>query len=233
MCSAVRRRMLVKGITSSLRSPPSEIYGGGTASCGPSAVRRRHGEPRARAGGRCGTFAAGSGTRHRSAVGGSRRNSQPVPTEASTRRHAMADSTSLRVIRPPSPVPRTAAGSRSCSLSSLRTTGESTSPSPAGEAGRPVGPPVVLVPVTDRSVWSDRGQFGGLSRRLGGRRETPAVRPRPTVRAGADGAASGGARRPTVQPAPTVSQGLRCSRSRPYGGAGELRLRRPAVAEHP
>src|SRR5664279_2843676 len=125
MCSAVRRRMLVKGTTSSLTGVP-----------GPSAsspARSTQGSVRAGAGAppldgeppRPTMLGTGDGPLEAA-------DSDGPPS-------AIRVSTSPRVIRPPRPVPVTADGSMPCSLSSLRTTGDSTSPAPVADAPSAVG----------------------------------------------------------------------------------------------
>ncbi len=99
MCSAVRRRMLVNGTISSRPSLRGAAAAGPAGSNGGAATVGASGT-------RCGTASAPPG---------------PVAPPA-----RMTDSTSSRVIRPPTPVPTTAAGSMPCSSRSLRTTGEST-----------------------------------------------------------------------------------------------------------
>ena len=101
MCSAVRRRMLVKGTTSS-------------RGAGADPVGRGHGR-RGRRGGGAADGACGAG-----------RWPAMLGTVAGGVAPSMTASTSARVMRPSSPVPRMVAGSRSCSARSLRTTGEST-----------------------------------------------------------------------------------------------------------
>src|SRR5664280_3219510 len=99
MCSAVRRRMLVKGTTSSLTGVPV---------------------PCAWSPSRSAMLGTGEGF-----IGAAGPDGPPA---------VISDSTSPRVIRPPRPVPVTADGSMPCSLSSLRTTGDSTSPAPVADA---------------------------------------------------------------------------------------------------
>src|SRR5664280_2646863 len=104
MCSAVRRRMLVKGTTSSLTGVPV---------------------PCAWSPSRSAMLGTGEGF-----IGAAGPDGPPA---------VISDSTSPRVIRPPRPVPVTADGSMPCSLSSLRTTGDSTSPAPVVDAPSAVG----------------------------------------------------------------------------------------------
>ena len=106
MCSAVRRRMLSNGTIS---SPDARATG--------ARPTRRGGRRRGGAGG-----GAGAG-------GAARRGAAPG------RGRAAASSTSLRVMRPPSPVPRICAGSRPCSAIMRRTSGDVTAPAAVRRRG--------------------------------------------------------------------------------------------------
>ena len=105
MCSAVRRRMLVKGMTSSRPGPPVEAVG----------VAGAVGTATVAVGAAAGASKAGTGAGVRTGGAAPR---------------AITASTSSRVIRPPRPVPVTDDGSMPCSFRSFRTTGDRTSPVP-------------------------------------------------------------------------------------------------------
>ena len=135
MCSAVRRRMLSNGTTSS----PA-----------PRATRCRRGAVPARR--------AGAG-------GGGRRRARARRRGRRTARAAAASSTSLRVMRPPSPVPRICAGSRPCSAIMRRTSGDVTSHRRRRSTARPRAPAPARARAAGAGGRSGRGCRGGRRRR--------------------------------------------------------------------
>src|ERR1700722_14858508 len=103
MCSAVRRRMLVKGLISSVPAVGGAVAAGAGAGAGGDAV---------------GTAGATGAT----AVAGAA--ATPDAGAPPARRLSMKLSTSDLVTRPPRPVPTTSAGAMALSSSRRRTTGD-------------------------------------------------------------------------------------------------------------
>src|SRR5438034_6008768 len=143
MCSAVRRRMLSKGIVSS----PEEGFVGAAASLGAigavssgAGTGGATGAVLAAGGGVAAGRAAGVGAVGAGALGAGAAGAAPCRRETASR-------TSLRVMRPPSPLPCTSPASRPYSLSRRRTTGDMSCPPAAAWGGAPevvVGAPEVV-----------------------------------------------------------------------------------------
>ncbi len=162
MCSAVRRRMLVKG-TTCRRSPAATASG---------AARRWTGRWRAALGPAPG--GRGGRRRRRCAAGGAGRRVAPARWPPSVPRRSIRARTSSRVMRPPAPVPSIWDGSRLCSAISRRTTGDRTLLDPlplrsrghSGGVRRPVGsrPPPPGLPTAGRCPLEGIGGRGWRER---------------------------------------------------------------------
>ena len=212
MCSAVRRRMLSNGTTSSPRRARDRCAAGAGAAARAARQARARRPARVRRGRAAGARARGAG--------------------AAARRPR---ATSLRVMRPPSPVPRICAGSRPCSAIMRRTSGDVTTPPPPfGAARRGLRRGAAAGRAARRRGRRRRRRGGGgCGRRRGG--GGAARRPRARVRLPARarrsrGGAAGGAARAAPSaitasrtPTSTVSpSGTRISVTTPGGGRGHL-----------
>src|SRR5437016_4366489 len=189
MCSAVRRRMLSNGMVSSpvdgaagaaasLRAIGAVSSGAGRAGA-TGAVLAAGGGVVVGAG-----RAAGGGTLGAGAVGADCGGAAEVVV-APCRLEA-ASRTSLRVMRPPSPLPSTSPASRPYSLSSLRTTGDMSCPPVDAWGGAPevVGgaPEVVAAGETGscRGGGVGEGVDGAGRAGCGGAAEVVVVAPAPS-----------------------------------------------------
>src|ERR687897_700072 len=150
MCSAVRRRMLVCGMVVS-RSP-ARATGWGAAAGADGAGAGAAGW----AGAAVGAGAVAGASDGAAAGAGACAAAAPPPWSSTA-------STSLRVMRPPGPVPGIAPGSRSFSLISLRTTGDSSRPLAPGSPS-----------AGGAAAGAEAAAGGGCARAGGARGGTPA-----------------------------------------------------------
>ncbi len=214
MCSAVRRRMLSKGTIS---SPTGRAAG--AAACSRAAGTGVTGAVAAGAGG---AVARGGGDSTREGAVGA--GAEGAAGAEGPCRAAAAARTSLRVMRPPSPLPCTSLASRPYSLSSRRTTGDMSWPPVDAWGGAPevVGGGVAAVVAADGATRSRVG--GGVG--AGG--------------AGADGSGADGAGRDGATgsrdgggPAGAAGCGgaAACAGGAVCGGAAEVVAGAPAPSE--